>query len=515
MYHDRDSALEAIRAGLSPDELGQLAELGEAVKESAGLERDGAQRKFLYRPDDFSDAGNAEIFVCFVAGRLEFCDALGWMAYDGRRWQPDDCGATALAADFTKRQLNEALAAFNEAVRAEDTDAQRAAKAYLRHAQTSRSAVAIRRMLELAKAALHHRLAEYDAEPFALNKPAGVLDLRTGEMYPHDPEQRCTKLTACSPSGDGAELWDDFLDAVTCSDGSLRGFLQLCAGMALIGRVYREGIVIAYGAGRNGKSSLFNTLAHVLGDYARSIDADTLICDRGSGSSNRGATLATLPGVRLALAGELEEGRRLSVSMLKRLCSTDDVVCEAKFRQPESFTPSHTLLMYTNFLPKVSSLDAGTWRWLIVIPFRARFEGGAAIPNYAEKLFSEAGGAVLSWAVEGARNFVRNGFRLDLPEIVENEIDCYRSAEDWLSAFLAARCRCGKAEQIGAQALYLAYRGFAEQNGEYPRRQNDFSTELEARGFVRVILHGRHFWNGLTLSAGASQWDDAQGAAAG
>ena len=92
-------------------------------------------------------------------------------------------------------------------------------------------------------------------------------------------------------------MWSDFLDTITCRDGSIRGFLQLVAGMSLIGAVFQEGIIIAYGGGRNGKSTYFNALGAVLGDYTGSIDIKVITTDR----ANKGASLATLRGRRLVV----------------------------------------------------------------------------------------------------------------------------------------------------------------------------------------------------------------------
>ena len=98
----------------------------------------------------------------------------------------------------------------------------------------------------------------------------------------------------------------------------------MVAGMALIGAVYQEGILIAYGGGRNGKSTFFNALGEVPGDYAGSMDIRTLTTEK----ANRGALLATLRGKRLLVTGELEEHQRLSVSVLKQLGSADKLNIE-------------------------------------------------------------------------------------------------------------------------------------------------------------------------------------------
>lgn len=291
-------------------------------------------------------------------------------------------------------------------------------------------------------------------------------------------------------------MWADFLDTITQGDGSLLGFLQLVAGMALHGKVYHEGLILAHGAGRNGKSTFFNTLAAVLGDYAGSIDIDTFTTDR----QNRGAALATLRGKRLVIAGELEEGRRLSVATVKKITSTDRITAEEKYRMPETFTPSHTLCLFTNHLPRVGSTDPGTWRRLIVVPFRATIPTKESRSNYGDILAREAGPSILAWAIEGAVNFAHNGYQLQIPNVVEEVTEAYRGQEDWLSCFISECCLRETDARIGAAELYQSYRAWAERSGDYVRRLSDFNTAMEAAGFQKVTPKNRKTWLGLSLS---------------
>lgn len=72
-----------------------------------------------------------------------------------------------------------------------------------------------------------------------------------------------------------------------------------------IGKVYVEALVIAYGDGRNGKSTYWNSIARVLGSYCGGISADALTanCKR-----NIKPEMAELKGKRMVIAAE--DGRR-------------------------------------------------------------------------------------------------------------------------------------------------------------------------------------------------------------
>lgn len=448
------------------------------------------------RPGDLSDAGNAESFAKIVRGRLLWCDALGWLVWNGKRWDPDEHRATALAIGFAQQLLTDALERYKAALDPETGKATEDAKRYLAHAQRTRGAVSIKNLLTLAKSWLAIRADKLDASWWLLNTDAGLVDLRTGEVRPHDPAALCTRIAPFSPTSEGVEIWTDFLELITGGNKALEDYLQVKTGSYAFGKIFQEGVDFAVGGGRNGKSTLFNALAAVLGDYAGGIDATVLTTEK----QNRGAALATLRGKRLILCGELEEGQRLSVQTLKRLATTDQLTIEEKYRQPETIRPSHHIVLFSNFLPRVGSTDAGTWRRISVIPFNETMpEGCADIPNYADILIERAGGAILSWIIEGAVAFHKAGYRVQAPVAVQEATDHYRQSEDWIKRYLSERCVLDPAARVRGGELYADYRAFAQMTGDYCRRGNDFTKALEGLGYKRQILHGRTTWIGLRV----------------
>ena len=472
------------------------------------------------RPPDFSDVGNAKAFSREYRKDLIYVDALGWLWWNGRKWERSEHRPISMAIDLSDRMLEEAETAYKTAAMkmteeqvkiardggaANGENAKAAEKevkdaaVFLRHARNLRSARQLKNMVELSRPSFVLKADRLDANPFDLNTPTGIVDLRSGRIRPHEREAYCSRITNAGPGERGAEMWLEFLRTVTCGDGGVQGFLRLVAGMALIGAVYHEGIIIAHGGGRNGKSTFFNALGDVLGSYTGSIDIRTLTTDR----SNKGAALATLRGKRLVITGELEEYQRLSEATLKQVCATDRLNVEEKFKQPESVRQSHTLVLFTNHLPRVGSTDAGTWRRLTVVPFQAVISERDGVQNYGEVLAKEAGGAILSWAIEGAVNFIRNDFKLDVPDAVAEATEEYRQKEDWLNNFIDERCVREPGIREGARDLYLEYKSWAMDLGEYVRRENDFSAAMVSEGFKKVKIHGKPVYYGLRLDRGS------------
>lgn len=481
---------------------------------------------FVFRPSDDSDVGEARMLANVFFEKLRYSRATDYLCYDGVCWNEDIPGAHRIVHELTDLQLAEAEQAMADAWQVlkdngaaelvETLSAKKAlasmnaeqqktfewfsiCKKYYQLAMSYRSSKNIRYVLNEAPALLRITPQEMDADAFALNTPGGTFDLRLGiaSMHAHRPEDYITKVTAVAPSDEGTELWQDALNTIFCKNPELIDYVQLIAGMSLVGKVFSETLIIAYGDGRNGKSTFWNVLARVLGSYSGKISADALTvgCKR-----NVKPEMAEAKGKRLLIASELEEGMRLNTSIVKQLCSTDPIEAEKKYKDPFHFEPSHTLILYTNHLPRVGAIDDGTWRRLVVIPFHAKIEGKSDIKNYTDYLFVNAGGAILKWMIEGAVRVIDAEFRVDLPACVQEAINEYRGENDWLSHFLTDKCEIGGQLTQASGELYSAYRQYCVETGEYVRSTADFYAALEKAGFGRSKTKTGRFVLGLSLS---------------
>lgn len=462
-------------------------------------------------PEHYTDVGQAKRLAALYGDKLRYSDATLWMTYDGARWAENSPAARGLVHDLTERQLTQAremvTAATDALLKAQEQDDKAAteqakgdkqfAEDYHKFARKYQHSSRISATLTEATPYLQINVDRLDGDAFLLNTPAGTVDLRSGVMRPHDPEDYCTKLTGCSPGGDGKEMFLEFLDRVTCGDRQLQDYLQMIAGMFAVGAVYRECLIIAYGSGGNGKSTLFNLLAYVLGDYAGNLSAETLTANC---RKNKSPEYAELRGRRLVIAAELEEGMRFDTAIIKKLCSTDPILAEPKYKKPFTFIPSHTVVLYTNHLPRVGTVDKGTWDRLIVVPFKARLRGQQGeILNYARHLYEHAGGAVLQWIIDGAQRFIQAGYRIDLPDCVKAAIDNYRADNDWIHQFLESKCDVGSEYRQASGALYTAYRTYCALSGDYTRSAADFKRAMQDSGFECRKTNAGAIYYGLTL----------------
>ena len=475
---------------------------------------------FLLMPEDFSDVGQAIVLSREYMDRLRFSPATDYIVFNESFWEESQPNAQGIAQELTARQLEEAeteiqrcmkemsdngawamlaamgtkkaMAAFNEAQRRSFEKYERA-ETYRKYAIKRRDTKYISAALKEARPMIQIEQRVLDADEFLLNLPSGTCDLRTGAIREHNAQDYITKQTAVDPSGDGMDVWEDALQTFFQGDADLIRYVQEIVGLAAIGKVYIEALVIAYGEGRNGKSTFWNTIARVLGTYSGNMSADTLTvgCKR-----NVKPELAEAKGKRMIIAAELEEGMRLNTSNVKQLCSTDEIYAEKKYKAPFSYVPTHTLVLYTNHLPRVGAIDQGTWRRLIVIPFNAKIEGKADIKNYSDFLFKTAGGAVLSWIIEGAKRVIGNDYKIVQPKVVRDAIQKYKENNDWLSHFLDDCCEIDPSYEAKSGEVYNTYRSYCNQMGEYARSTTDFYTAIEAADFTRhktkkgMLIHG-------------------------
>ncbi len=480
------------------------------------------------KPTDYSDVGQATVLSREYEDRLRYSPSTDFLVYNGRFWEESKPKAQAIAQELTTRQLDEAdteikkatdelmkngaweiLASMGpkKAAAVFNPEQARSFQKY-ENATTYRNFAIKRRDSKYISAAMKeaHPMVEIDqkaldADEYLLNTPSATYDLRVGlsSAQDHNAADLITKQTTVDPSDEGMEIWEDALSTFFCGDKDLIRYVQDIAGLSAIGKVCVEGLIIAYGEGRNGKSTFWNTLSRVLGTYSGNMSADTLTvgCKR-----NVKPELAEVKGKRLIIAAELEEGMRLNTSNVKQLCSTDEIYAEKKYKDPFSFVPSHTLVLYTNHLPKVGALDDGTWRRLIVIPFNAKIEGASDIKNYADYLYEKAGGVILKWIMAGAKRVIGKKFDIRKPAVVDEAIRKYKENNDWLTHFLDDCCEIDPSFSAKSGDVYNAYRSYCMQVGEYIRSTSDFYTALETvRGFDRRRTSKANIIIGLQLKS--------------
>jgi putative DNA primase/helicase len=355
----------------------------------------------------------------------------------------------------------------------------------------------------LARGDLLVAASRFDAEPWLLNTPGGIVDLHTGDLSASLPEAYCTKMTAVAPAPMPTPRWDRFLVEITSGDRELQKYLQRVAGYCLTGAASEHAMFFCYGTGGNGKGVFLAALMGAFADYAKVAPIDTFTETK---NDRHPTDMAMLQGARLVTAQETDEGRAWAEAKIKSLTGGDPVT--ARFMHKDFFTymPQFKLLIAGNHKPRLRNVDEAMRRRLHMVPFTVTIASEKRDPNLPEKLKEEWPG-ILQWAIDGCLEWQRVGLS---PAAVTDMTAGYFAEQDPLSAWIEECCDItDKSAWASIADLYGSYLTHAHAAGESVEYKERFSARLESRGFAKQRrICGRGFWGIKIRPEGNDAWGD-------
>jgi putative DNA primase/helicase len=364
-----------LAAGHTIDELRAL--IAEAPEWKPSTEERAADTKAA-PPLDLSDDGLALALGVEWADQARHVALWGkWLFWTGARWETDEkLLHLTRTRDFLRRRGAELIRKAKE----EDRKAAEEAAKGLRSAQKVAHVVGLARSNPSQAASV----GQWDADPWALSTPGGMVDLRTGNLRPADPLAYCTKSTAVvpAPPGTTAPIWQGFLERIFRHDPELIGFMRRVLGYGLTGLTIEHVLMFAWGQGANGKGTLFNTASRLLGDYAAVAPADLLLVTHGD---RHPTDMAMLRGARFVTAQELAPGRAWDEPKLKSLTGGDPIT--ARYMRQDFFTyePQFLLVAAGNHKPSFKGVDEAIRRRVNLVPFLQNVPGRGARQGAARK----------------------------------------------------------------------------------------------------------------------------------
>lgn len=469
------------------------------LNQDSGITDQEQGRKFV-RP--LTDFGNAQMFAHLHRNLIIYVPQIGqfiiW-SNNAKQWLREEHGGRKQLGRLVKRFIYEryaeakskqALYTINQEPISNDD--------VLKWAKASSAKGRIQATLDLIKnmPGVCVSQADLDTEPCLLGVANGVLDLRTGKLIENSPSLFITRYcrAACDPKAK-AEEFLKFIAAVCLDRPDLVDFLQEVVGVALSGLTKEQKFFILLGTGANAKSTLIEIIFHLLGDYAMGMPSHAFIKSESRAIRN---DIARLLGVRFAPCAEINTGKALDESMVKRATGGD--VMTARFIGKEFFD-FHLVAKFffsVNTLPKVTGADNGIYRRLTVIPFDADFSA-APDKELPEKLKAEIDG-ILTWAVKGFQRCYARG-HLVLPTCVVEACKAYRAEMDTVQSFLDECCVTddpNASTPIGV--LFDAYRNWAKSSLVEAANLHLFGTLMGQKGFKK-FKSGTWRWKGVALKA--------------
>jgi P4 family phage/plasmid primase-like protien len=403
-----------------------------------------------------------------------------WLVWTGTQWQRE---STLKVYDLARAVCREAAANCDN----------------LKLRAKFASASTIAAVERLARADRHHAATTdiWDRDPWVLNTPGGLVDLRAGILVPHRSADFNTKISAATPRGE-CPTWQDFLATVTRDDVELQAYLQRVLGYCLTGITSEHALFFLYGTGANGKSVFVNTIAAILGDYATVAPMDMFMAATGE---RHPTDMAGLRGARLVTATETEQGRRWAESKLKALTGGDKITARFMRQDFFEFVPQFKLVVAGNHKPAIRNVDEAMRRRLHLIPFTVTIPPNRRDQKLPEKLLAERDG-IMAWALDGCRDWHASG--LKPPAVVAAATDEYFAAEDALGRWLEDGCDRAPNLSEASSVLFAAWKTWAEANGEFVGSIKRFSENLSARGFEPYRDRKARGFRGLALRQGGA-----------
>lgn len=331
----------------------------------------------------------------------------------------------------------------------------------------------------------------FDQRPDELNTPTGIVDLRTGEVLPHDPKKMHSKITAVAPDFESTPTkWLAFLDETFAGDQEVIDYMQKLMGQALRGNSSAELLPFAHGPGGCGKGTYFDTITRTLGldedGYASAVQSSLIL----EGNSEHPVEIAKLYGARVVLMSELNQNQKFDEAKMNWLTGNDTLEGRFMHKNPFKFRPTHTFFLFGNNKPRVQTGGDSFWRRVRLIPFLNKPK--KANSNLKEDLFNFEGPAILAWAIRGSVKFEDEG--LETPRTVESATEEYRTDEDILGAFLEEEC---VVDEIGTpdsdmstvttKNFYDRYATWCEENGYKPYSTTNVGKMMKSGNYRPIV----------------------------
>ena len=434
------------------------------------------------RPPEFSDDALAEEFSRQHADDLRYVEAWGWLRWDGQRWVKD----STLHVFGMARKVCRAVAVGCE-------------KDYVARKVTAASTVAAVERMARSDSKHLTTVDQFDSDPWVFNTPAGIINLKTGELEPHRRESYCTKIAPVGPSKTPCPLWDKFLNESTRSDQLLQGYLQRLAGYFLTGSTREQKMFFPFGTGGNGKGVLMNTLSGVMGadgeGYATTAAIQTFT---EVNNDQHPADLAKLIGARLVVSSETSHERGWNESRIKALTGGDRIAARFMRQNWFDYEPKFKLVISGNYRPTLRNVDPAIRRRLFLIPFAYTVPPDRVDPDLTEKL-KEEWPAILQWCIDGCLEWQAIG--LQPPPSVLALTDDYMEEEDSFTLWLQEKCEQGPEFITRTSTLFESWQGWCRSAGENAGTQKRFSQKLMSHDFERDRERGERVFKGIRLKS--------------
>ena len=307
----------------------------------------------------------------------------------------------------------------------------------------------------------------------------GLFNTKTKELEPFDPKHFITAkvdtnyntkaLTNYELIKNTYFNFDEWLKSIACNDDEIVTLLWQLINEAINPNKTRRKIAIMLGNGTNGKSTFRQMMINLIGDINISVSTPHELQSRFG--------LTSLEGKICNYGDEVGTKPLDEMDKLKSISSGESVNYERKNKDVRNYDFKTLLMFNSNEIPPIKDKSDAVLNRLLIIPFKANFEGVKDESIKDEKLNNKI---ILEYILYTALHLDFDKFII--PEAVKKQLLNYRKENDSVFSFMLYYKDKGYHHVSCFPVRYLTddYENFCYENGYNTRKRigNVFTKHL-------------------------------------
>ncbi|WP_239762218.1 phage/plasmid primase, P4 family [Mammaliicoccus sp. I-M35] len=312
-------------------------------------------------------------------------------------------------------------------------------------------------------------------QPHLIPVNNGVFNRETGILEPFTPNYVFTSKISTNYVHNAKQPnikdwdFDKWLSEIACGDSEIITLLWQVINDAMNGNYTRKKAIFLVGDGNNGKGSFQQLLSNLIGFNN--------IAGLKANEFEQEFKLSVLEGKTAVIGDDVPVGINIEDSSnFKSVVTGDSVLVNVKNKQPYRAEFRCTVIQSTNGMPRFKDKTGGTNRRLLIVPFKADFNGLIENTDIKEKYLKDT--QVLEYVLFKAINldfdkFITPKASLDMVELYKQDNDPVYDFK--LNVFDEWHIR-----KIPKYIVYGFYKDFCNDNGYYPLSDRKFHKQFKA-----------------------------------
>ena len=327
-----------------------------------------------------------------------------------------------------------------------------------------------------------------------------TLDTMKASVMEHSPGYLATMGSDVSYRPDaGCPVFEMFLSQVFESGDTVQ-FVQEWFGYTLYSGHKANSLLIGVGSGANGKSTLFDVLAQLVGlAYVASVPLSNFNSEFG---------LEPLIGMKLNLATE-SDADAFKTGKLKALTAGEAISVNRKNKPEITMILPTKFVFLVNELPILSDSSLGFERRLLILPFNQTFTPDEQDKDLSKKLTAELQG-ILNWTMAGLQRLMDNNFQFTRSRAMEQAKESYFGIGNPVERFIKEKVikepnnKIESTEFMNAYRLWMIGKGYPYKGTDSPQvfcRMFDEAARKELIEYQRKKSNGKNIVLDIALKA--------------